>query len=793
MMIVNIIFFIPALCCAVNIATSANTFISVTSARSKRTINYGYDVRNNQELFRGTTPKISLPQDTTTRSLSNYRSATTLEPQRVSYTNSNKKSSHAYGSVPKRQLSSYASLPTHQTKSYRKSPVIPYFDILNNSNLYKTATSAENPLDASKLIVSQSLPKLQDVYSPKAFHQDKSIELSGFSDFKYPSYASISKLISQDAQNGASSPNVQVPVYKTNYPLSKVIEHAHGYTLSFPTASSVSPSSDKTTQSSKQKDETTVDVNGKKISVPIIQFQSNADFSEVLPVFESQPFFLSANYPTESDLAFNFGTGPKLNMALQLRNVSPFLSPLSSFQGQIVPIQTANGSPQFPQYKGASVEVYPVQNSVPKVQGSYESLYSQPQLHFGQKHNNNVQPINVQQNIVHPSVSIEGILNDVEIINKNKPEPHTPQPDDDRDDDRDDERYKNPDEEDEQNSEDDDTDNKRQPGKYFKAPPTESDFKPSTSYPFKEYDERFGKYKAQIDDDDVEDKPDSSYKHDSVDDDEEEEDPSSEYHAEYTNSPNSSHEYEEEDEEKEESIKHKRREEVDEDSDEMEPKQFKYYGKDFEQEFEESYQKELPKQKYVHVKEVPEIDSYNNPIPFKRQQNNNNRSHVNHEQFEESTSPKSRISRKNRKISKAGHKDSEAYGSDVFAKKAPKVIHEEFFEYKDPEIGKYFKQLKTKAVAIETYSPIKKEDSYLRAAKHYKFKNPKIGSKLAFKNKDSFVNTLKLAKYSPEEMVKLNVKQLSDSGNTASLYGPKITNEQMHSLTNAGILDLTGI
>lgn len=304
--------------------------------------------------------------------------------------------------------------------------------------MYKTATSTEKPLDASKPIVSQSVQKLQGIYSPNAFHQDKPIEFSGFSDFEYPAYPSINKFISQDVQNGASSPIVQVPVYKTNYPLPKVITHE--YALSLPTASSVSPSSDKATQSSKQKDEATVDVNGKKISVPIIQFQNNADFTEVLPVFESQPFFLSANYPTESDLAFNSGTGPKLNMALQSRNVSPFLSPLSSFQGQIVPIQTASSSPQFPQYKGASVEVYPVPNNVPKVQGSYESLYSQPQLHFGLEHSSNVQPINVHQNIIHPSVSTQGILNDVEIINKKNPEPHTPQSDDDnRNDDRDDE------------------------------------------------------------------------------------------------------------------------------------------------------------------------------------------------------------------------------------------------------------------------------------------------------------------------------------------------------------------
>lgn len=179
---------------------------------------------------------------------------------------------------------------------------------------------------------------------------------------------------------------------------------------------------------------------------------------------------------------------------------------------------------------------------------------------------------------------------------------------------------------------------------------------------------------------------------------------------------------------------------------------------------------------YMHVKEVPEIDSYNNPISSKQQQKNNNRFHINHEQFEESTSQAPRVSRKNRKIPKADYKDSSAYGSDIFAKKAPKVIHEELFGYKNPEIGKYSKQSKTKVVAIETYSPTKKEDSNIRAAnnKYYKFKNSRIGSKLALGNKDSSVNTRKLAKYLPEEMIRSNVKQLSNPGNTAIFYGSQM-------------------
>jgi len=431
---VNIILFTSAICSATKVVTSIGTSVtSPTSTKSKRVVvDPGHNIRNNQEQSRGTqtTSRISSPQDINLRSLPRYGNTEATDTQTVSYTAANHgPGTYAYGSVPKQPLS-YISSPIHQIES-RSNLLAPYFDILNNPDAYKTARSVEKPLDASKSIASQSLQKLQGIYPPSynAFHQDKPIELS-FSDFEYPSYVSIGKLVPQ----GVSSPTIQAPVYKINYP--KVTDYAHVYAPSIPTASSITPSSDKTTQSPKQKDEATVDVNGKKISVPIIQLQSNLDFSEILPAFESQPFLLSANYPIESDGEFKFGIGPKFNMALQSSNVSPFSSPLSGFQGQVVPIQTANGSPQFPQYK-ASIKAYPVASNVPKAQGNYESLYSQPQLHFDKKHSGNVQPVNVRQNAIYPSVSTQDILNDVEIINKKNPEPHTPQPDDDDREDKD--------------------------------------------------------------------------------------------------------------------------------------------------------------------------------------------------------------------------------------------------------------------------------------------------------------------------------------------------------------------
>lgn len=206
---------------------------------------------------------------------------------------------------------------------------------------------------------------------------------------------------------------------------------------------------------------------------------------------------------------------------------------------------------------------------------------------------------------------------------------------------------------------------------------------------------------------------------------------------------------------------------------------------------------------YVHVKEVPEIDSYNNPVttkPIKRQPENDGRAHVNHERYEES---RAQETRKHRKIPRTGHRDNAALGSNISAKKATKVVYEEFYGYKNPKTGKYSKRAKTES-AVEKYSPVKKstahkEDSYLRAAKYYKFKSPKTGGGLASKNKYSHLysspNNWKPGKISTAEAVPgSNARQLADPGDRAHLYRPSAVNGQVRSLTNAEILrDLTGI
>lgn len=202
---------------------------------------------------------------------------------------------------------------------------------------------------------------------------------------------------------------------------------------------------------------------------------------------------------------------------------------------------------------------------------------------------------------------------------------------------------------------------------------------------------------------------------------------------------------------------------------------------------------------YVHVKEVPEIESYDDPKPSKQHPKHDNRSRVNHERSEETKSQESRISRRNRKVPKTSYKDSAAYGSDISAKKAPKVVYEEFFRYKDPETGKYSKRARTKA-AIEKHLPAKKsskEDNYLRASKHHKPKSSKTAGVIKYPYSYSFANIdwQQPSQNSPKQAApESNARQLSNTDDRASFYRTSAVNGQARSLTNAEILrDLTGI
>lgn len=107
---------------------------------------------------------------------------------------------------------------------------------------------------------------------------------------------------------------------------------------------------------------------------------------------------------------------------------SPFLSQLSSFQSQMVPISTAVNSPQFPQYKGASIQVYPTVGGFPAA--AYQPLQTQPQLHFQQDTVQRVQPVGA----VRHSAPAQEIRADVEIIDKHPTTPPPKKDDEDGDD-----------------------------------------------------------------------------------------------------------------------------------------------------------------------------------------------------------------------------------------------------------------------------------------------------------------------------------------------------------------------
>lgn len=122
---------------------------------------------------------------------------------------------------------------------------------------------------------------------------------------------------------------------------------------------------------------------------------------------------------------FDFGAGTGKVQQLG----SHFLSPLSSFQGQVVPISTLANNAPFPRYKGAAIEVYPTVAGFSTT--AYQPLQPHQQFQFG---HGNVQPVDKSGRPPTPS---EEIRSDVEIIDKKKPGP-PPSGDDDGGDETDD-------------------------------------------------------------------------------------------------------------------------------------------------------------------------------------------------------------------------------------------------------------------------------------------------------------------------------------------------------------------
>ncbi|KAI4500502.1 hypothetical protein M0802_004464 [Mischocyttarus mexicanus] len=372
---------------------------------------------------------------------------------------------------------------------------------------------------------------------------------------------------------------VQVPIYRTQYPGPRNSE----YIFTYP-PNHQSESIQKLSQYFPQKETTDV----KKVTLPVVRVTQSENLPDYLRSFETQPVILNHNLNYQQP-RLNFGIiGGKEKSIGQGNNVSPFQSSISSFQGQVIPIQTASSTPEFPQYKGASVSQYPGSLDHAKIPRTYEPLRTQPQLHF-----QNVQPSGIvppYQNVNLNTKPGGEILEDVDIITSNPPPPLK----NDEEDDPEDERYKSVETEYGHNS----NDEEEYSAKPSKESSSESDFVPSKSFPFKEYDEKFGKYfkknnKNNDDDDDDDDDDEKTistkfvnYSSSENDDDGRSSKDSTDYDSESRRSN-----YEDEEEDGSEKYESRREPE--------EQKKSRNFRKDFDdKDFDDFYKKPITKNKY---------------------------------------------------------------------------------------------------------------------------------------------------------------------------------------------------
>ncbi|XP_078033945.1 uncharacterized protein LOC144468388 [Augochlora pura] len=413
-------------------------------------------------------------------------------------------------------------------------------------------------------------------------------------------------------QNAGMIPNIQFPLYKTGYPLPKV--------------------------------------SGPQLFSPVVQNQYNKKASSILQAHNNHPAYYN-NYQNQPLILSPVDQFSYPERTPKLSNVqlgTPFLSPFSSFQGQVIPISIANSNPQFPQYKGAAVQVRPTVSGFSTT--GYEPLQMQPLLHFG---NGNIQPAGGHRNLG----PLQEIRTDVEVIDKKKPTPPPKTDDDDDDDEAVDDAGKDygP-----GNSSDEDYEPK--PDRKFKPSQMEGNFKPSNYFPFKQYDEKFGKYSNRNREEEIEEKPYtkySDYSSSNDDDDDEEDSPSGKYQSDGSSSKPLYDKQENEDDAG--SYDYERQKSED---DSYKPK---YYEKNYDDDFGGSYGRESSKQKYM--KEESE-DEY---VP-KSYRNEDNRD------SEDSTGQGSRSSFNYRKIPR-GFRDNEGQGSNVLTE----VVYNGGFGYKLPE------------------------------------------------------------------------------------------------------------
>ncbi|XP_048516234.1 uncharacterized protein LOC125502243 [Athalia rosae] len=664
----------------------------------------------------------------------------------------------------------------------------------------------------------QNVPKTQITYSPS--HQSDSYVVSNIGSYSYPQASGAGQGYHYAGQRGpvfSATSQINQNTPKGNSAGQVRPEFAQMYAPNHHSASSFVPEVQSTGYSP-----ATVDFNGKRIPLPVLQLQSAESFPGFAQALQNQPLILDTDTPYQAQNDFSFLADFSKSLTPQAPNILPFLHPQQSNQPQVLPVRSANGSPQFPQYKGASINTSPSWN-LGQQAGSYEPLRNQPQLHFAGKPAPPPPPPppppQATSSIVyHPPLSsrpVAEIRDDVEVI-KRKKRPPPPKPDFDDDDDLDD-GYKAIEREYGRHQDDAGDDDTPQHGKHLKDSDSDSEFKLSRSFPFKSYDEKFSKYSKPSSDEDSsdEDRPVSRYRsQSSAEEDDDYDGHSSTHHADYRSHKARPGRYEDAGEE---SQKHERHDDAEEDDEHDKlPTSYKAYGKDFEQEFEDSYRKELPKNRYVHRKEVPEIDepsassykSYSNsesaPKSSRYASKERKGYHQSHDgEPEESTSyDRPHNSQKYRRGPKNG--ESDGYGSNIrsYNNKSPKVVHEESFGYRTPEPGSYSKYKKTPTG--DTYSSARKSpkmDSYLQASRS-SYKSPKNDK--AFENGDSYSyssgSSWKSDKKSPEPADSHGhattdaFKTLAQPDHASSFYAPAIGKENFfYSKSEKIVRDLTGI
>ncbi|XP_016839150.1 uncharacterized protein LOC103316425 [Nasonia vitripennis] len=250
-----------------------------------------------------------------------------------------------------------------------------------------------------------------------------------------------------------------------------------------------------------------LEISNKKLELPVIQLQTAQNYPGYIQTLETTPLIFSSEtglqYKADPGfrLSYEFAK-PKHNHPNQRSGTnSPFLGVASPIQ--VLPVQTASSTAQFPKFKGASIGQFP-SRGFSKIPNDYQEFKSQPQLHFNANANTN--PKSYHQSAFYTK-PLEEIRTDVEVIDKIKPIPPLPKTDDDDDETADDdsgEGFKKTDSYFPKNDDDDDVETL--PKKYFKQSELEGDFQPSKSYPFDEYDGKFGKQKkVNINDEDDDD------------------------------------------------------------------------------------------------------------------------------------------------------------------------------------------------------------------------------------------------------------------------------------------------